>query len=295
MEKLRLEPTAALVMKWASKLYTEGPAHRYMNHLDLSSGEDLLDQCNSVCNWYGEVILNRKSFIKHLIEQELRNTDGKYQLIFLAAGKSPLPLEITFDNSARIHRVFEVDTSGMEDKRRLYLKLFPDITDKLQCLTADITSPAIIELLESGEYGYCRDIRSIVILEGISYYLKKRDLEDIIARFRSGKENIFIIEYLIPGKYIDRRRKSIPEEVFNIIQGYCRLKAVKTYTAEELRRVFLRNDGELTEYYSMAEMELNRTGSNDYFRKPSDGWIECALGRTDALQKVRGTSLPGQS
>lgn len=285
MEKLRLEPTAALVMKWACKLYNEGPARKYVNHLDLSSGDKLLKECNSVCNWYEEVILNRKSFIKHLIEQELRNFEGKFQLIFLAAGKSPLPLEITFENPGRIHRVFEVDTSGMEDKMRLYLHLFPELAARTQCITADITSPDIIEVLGRQKGGYRQDIRSIVILEGISYYLTKQDLKNIIARFRSGRENIFIIEYMVPGTYIDHPRKSIPEKVFNIIQDYCRLTVINSYTQDELREMFLEEGGNLTECYSMVEMELHRTGSNTYFKKPGDGWIQCAIGRTGAVVK----------
>ncbi|MFO8143335.1 MAG: class I SAM-dependent methyltransferase [Dehalococcoidales bacterium] len=283
MKKLRLEPTAALVMKWAWKLYNEGPARKYVNRLDLSSGDKLLKECNSVCDWYEEVILNRKSFIKYLIEQELRNTCEKFQLIFLASGKSPLPLEIVFENPARIHRVFEVDTSGMEDKKRLYLNLFPELADKLQCLTADITSPDIIKAIGQQRGGYRQDICSIVILEGISYYLNKQDLKNIITRFRSGKENIFIIEYMVPGTYIDHSRKTIPEEVFNIIQDYCRLTAINSYTGDELRKMFLEEGGDLTGCYSMVDMELNRTGSNAYFKKPGDGWIECASGRTGAI------------
>ena len=62
MDRLRLEPTAALVMQWSLKLYKEEPVLRFINQLDLSSGKNLYDKCHSVCDWYDEVILNRKSF-----------------------------------------------------------------------------------------------------------------------------------------------------------------------------------------------------------------------------------------
>ncbi len=88
--KLKLETTAALVMKWALPLYQKSPAIEFVNRLDLSSGTELYEKCRSVCDWYDEVILNRKSFIKHLIEQRLTGDERKYQLIILAAGKSPM-------------------------------------------------------------------------------------------------------------------------------------------------------------------------------------------------------------
>jgi hypothetical protein len=148
MDKLKLEPTAALVMQWASKLYYEEPVLRFVNQLDLSSGKTLLDKCNSVCNWYDEVILNRKSFIKHLIEQELSAAEQEYQLVFLAAGKSPLPIEILLRNSSEVYRIFEVDVSGIDEKKRLYLELFPQLLDKLQCVTADIASSDVLGVLD---------------------------------------------------------------------------------------------------------------------------------------------------
>ncbi|MBN1189685.1 MAG: class I SAM-dependent methyltransferase [Dehalococcoidales bacterium] len=282
-DKLRLEPTAALVMQWALKLYTEDTVLQYVNQLDLSSGEALLKECNSVCDWYDEVILNRKNFIKYLIDQELSAAKQEFQLIFLAAGKSPSSVEILYTNPHKIHRIFEVDSSGMEDKKRLYLQVCPELTDKLRCVTADITSPDILSVLDMPVNGYRHDMKSIIIMEGISYYLHKNDLQNIITRFRTDRENLFIIEYMIPYRYVNPARRQIPEEIFKIIQDSCGLSAVTSYTKNELRTLFLKNRGDLIAGYSMADMELNRTGANAYFEKPSDGWIECAIGRIGTL------------
>ncbi|MDD4984277.1 MAG: class I SAM-dependent methyltransferase, partial [Dehalococcoidales bacterium] len=244
-DKLRLEPTAALVMLWALGLYTEDPVLQYMHQLDLSSGEALLKECNSICDWYHEVILNRKSFIKHLIEQELSAAKQEFQLIFLAAGKSPLSVEILSKNPHKIHRIFEVDLSGMEDKKRLYLKVCPELTDKLQCVTADINSPDLQSVLEMPLNSYRHDMQSIVVMEGISYYLHKENLQSIIARFRTASENFFIIEYMIPYRYVNQARRHIPEEVFKIIQNHCGLRAVTSYTKNELKTIFRKNSGDL--------------------------------------------------
>lgn len=40
MDRLKLEPTAALVMAWALPLYKEGTIGDFVRQLDLSSGQD---------------------------------------------------------------------------------------------------------------------------------------------------------------------------------------------------------------------------------------------------------------
>ncbi len=167
--KLKLEPTAALVMKWALPLYRNSPALEFVNRLDLSSGTELYEKCRSVCDWYDEVILNRKSFIKHLIEQRLTGDERKYQLIILAAGKSPMAIEIMSEHSDKIHRIFEIDISGMEDKQCLYDSVFPQYADKMKCLKSDISNGDIPSILNDGDNGYHDNIPKIIDIEGVSY------------------------------------------------------------------------------------------------------------------------------
>ena len=279
MDKLRLEPTAALVMQWALRLYNEEAILRFVSRLDLSSGKTIFDKCHSVCNWYDEIILNRKSFIKHLIEQELCAAKQEYQLVFLAGGKSPLPIEILFRYSSKVYRIFEIDVSGMEEKNSLYLELFPESLEKLKCINADIASPDILDVLNRTEIGYRTDLPTIILMEGISYYLRKQELKNIIASFQWQKEGIFIIEYLVPCQLVGQARRSIPEEIFRIIQDDCGLDGITSYTKEELRSFFREKGGDLIATYTMVDMEVARTGANTYFTKPSDGWIECIVAR----------------
>jgi hypothetical protein len=284
MDKLKLEPTAALVMQWALRLYNEEAILRFLGQLDLSSGKNLYDKCHSVCTWYDEIILNRKSFIKHLIEQKLCAAEQEYQLIFLASGKSPLPIEILSGYSSKVYRIFEVDVSGIEEKKKLYLELFPEFLEKLKCVKADIASPYIWGILDRSEVGYRPDLPAIIIMEGISYYLRKQELKNVIGMFQREKPAFFIIEYLVPYRCIDQARRSIPKEIFRIIQEDCGLDGITSYTKRELRRFFWENGGDLIASYSMMDMELARTGDNAYFQKPTDGWIECIVGRVGAFR-----------
>ena len=279
MDKLRLEPTAALVMLWALSLYNEEPVLRFVRQLDVSSGYPLYNKCDAVCNWYSQVILNRKSFVRHLIEQKLLTTKWQYQLVFLAAGMSPLSIEILSTYSQKVHRIFEVDISGVEDKRRLYYKLFPKFRDKLKCINADIATTNILDILDSPDFGYRRDLPSIVLMEGISYYLSRQELKNILASFTVERGSIFIIEYLIPYQYVCQARRPIPKKVFKIIQEDCGLGEITSYTKDELRSLLRENGGDLIASYCMRDMELTRTGANTYFKKSSDGWIECVVGK----------------
>ena len=282
--KLQLEPTAALVMQWALKLYNEEATLRFINRLDLSSGDNLYRKCNSACEWYEEVILNRKGFIKYLIERELSTAKQEYQLVILAAGKSPLTIEILSKHSAKLHSILEVDIAGMEEKKNLYLELFPEFQGKLECINANIISSDIQEVIGSLNIRYRHDLPTIVLMEGISYYLKKQELKDVIASFKKNNKCIFIIEYLVPYQYVDRSRIYIPKDIFRIIHEDCGLDSITSYTKEELRSFFRENGGDLLASFSMADMEMARTGTKTYFKNVSAGWIECIIGSVGTSQ-----------
>jgi hypothetical protein len=280
MDKVKLEPTAALVMKWAMKSYTNEIVLQFINQLDLSSGEELFAKCRAVCKWYEEVIQNRKCFIKQLIEQQLAATESEYQLIFLAAGKSPLAIEMLIKNYSKIRLIFETDMYGMGEKKKLYDKVCSDFSNKLKCITADIASTNVVTMLDKLEIGYRHDIRTIILLEGISYYLSITEMKKIIASFQSEKKkNIIIIEYLVPCEYVDINRRHIPKQIFKIIQERTGLNESSCYTEDELKGYFREEAGDLIESYSMVDMEFARTGINTYFKKPNDGWIECVIGK----------------
>ncbi len=85
----------------------------------------------------------------------------------------------------------------------------------------------ISNILEKLEIGYQRNIQTIILLEGISYYLSKSELKKIIASFQSeNKKNIIIIEYLVPCMYVGKNRTHIPKKIFKIIQEHVGLTEI---------------------------------------------------------------------
>jgi hypothetical protein len=156
MNKLKLEPTAALVMVWALPLYEKGAVCDFVRQLDLSSGAELFCRCQAACNWYGEVIRNRKHFIHNQIVEHLK-ADGLIQIVLLAAGKSPLGLELLLQCSSKISAIFEVDITGMAEKETAYQRTAPEVANRLKCITADIASQSLRK--SSGK----RDVATILL------------------------------------------------------------------------------------------------------------------------------------
>ena len=272
-----LKPTSALVMLWAEPLYKTGPALEFIDLLDLSSGLSLYQICNEICPWYGEVIRNRKYFIRDLIAKTVSEYDERCDIIIPAAGKTPLSLEILSGMDSHIGRIYEVDISGMEEKKAIYDEHFPDYTDKISCITADIISG---EWMDRISCNINESTPVIIIFEGISYYISKSEFERIISHFSTGKrQNTIIIEYLIPCGYVAEDRRDIPGKIFSRIMQNSGNSHVQCYTGSVLGEMIKKAGGGSVSVYTMKDMEHYRTGENRYFYGPDSGWIECILGR----------------
>jgi O-methyltransferase involved in polyketide biosynthesis len=274
---LKLSDTAALVMSWSMPLYKQGLARSYIDCLDLSAGDALLMSCNEVCPWYDKVILDRKHFVRCLVENVLRSSnEGPWQIVIPAAGVSPLSLELLAGNSTNIASIFEIDLSEMEEKNALYRSIAPALHVKVRHITGDITAPTFIEVLKN--VGYRSELPTIVLLEGISYYISREDLRRLISIFRSEQQqNKIIIEYLLPCSSISEERWEIPKGVFGTIKDHAGLQHIRCYTADNIEVLLKGVGGNTLVHYSQADMERARTGTQIRFQRIRDGWIGCSV------------------
>ena len=109
--KIKLEPTAAFVMTLALGLFRENElTQKFVEQLDLSSGQDLIEDAKKVENLEltQELMCNRKFTVRHCLFDEIINSAEPVQIVILAAGKSPLSLEAV---------------EAMPDKIKKYLRL----------------------------------------------------------------------------------------------------------------------------------------------------------------------------
>ena len=197
--------TAALVMLWAGRYYQETPLiRRYVDRLDLSLGVPLLDRYNEICPWYSEVIINRKHFIKDTVITLLKKNDEKTTIINLGAGFSPLGLEILPWLSDDV-RLIELDLRNMEAKQQLYSELAPDRVHLISCIETDLSNTdSLIKIVRenSNEQGRTH---LIVVMEGLSYYIDRQVMQQVLTSFRDISHHLTFICQLPTNKFAGLR------------------------------------------------------------------------------------------
>ncbi|MFZ1021810.1 MAG: class I SAM-dependent methyltransferase [Halobacteriota archaeon] len=277
--KMRLDHTAALVTSWAAPLYAEGPTAAFVGQLDLSQGQELLARCDGICPWYGEVIRDRKHFLSHFIQKELATRAEQCQVVIPAAGVSPLAFELLLSQRDRVKKVIEVDIAGTAEKHRLYSTVAPHLADRIACVTADITTAGFSAGMLETEGGYQPDVPTIVLFEGISYYITEAQLRRAIAVFRSAQQqNLIVLEHLVPCALVNEARRSIPSGIFRTIGTYVGLSNIRCYSPAHVEALFQSVRCSEVQHYSSTDMERVRKGKPQRFVEDGDGWIGCAVG-----------------
>ncbi|OPX74594.1 MAG: Leucine carboxyl methyltransferase [Methanoregulaceae archaeon PtaU1.Bin059] len=277
---LDLEPTAALVMAWAEDLYREGSAALFYSRLDLSAGTRLKDECDSVCPWYPEVMKNRKWFIRHLASEAVSGARGPCQVVILAAGKSPLALELLDCHPEKIAAIIETDIAGMEEKQEIYGAVAPRASKRIRCVHADIFDHrgTFGAILATGMYDPCRT--TLVVFEGISYYVPPRVSLGILSLFTSReRKNTLILDSLLPCRFVREDRRYISRGIWGIIHRRCKFQDTVTYSPTEMEAMLISAGCREVCHHAMNEMELLRTGRNQYFPTVEHGWIRVSTGR----------------
>jgi hypothetical protein len=270
-----LQPSAALVMIMAKSLFTEGIVGKFMDELDLSSGIELKEQCDFICPWYGEVVLDRKFLVHHLTSAHIAASPVPCRVVIPAAGMSPLALQLIEEwNSDKLAEVIESDIAGMKEKEKIYQHLVPGESCRLKCITADINSESDLRRILPESHIM---LTTILVLEGITYYLPPDTITRLLCYFSTpDRRNRAIIEYMQPCGDFSPGREALPKGIFRCIMDACGLEKVFPYHISDMIRIVELAGGQVVRQYSLTDMELMRTGENRYFPKTEDGWKWCA-------------------
>lgn len=279
---MKLEPTAAFVMAMADDVFTAHPlTRRYMEQLDISSADGLVEEHRQLGVYEAahNTLSNRKFGVHHLATGILQQSAGPMQLVFLAAGKSPLGLELLSEQADKIARIFEVDVTPFSAKAALYHTLLPQSEQKVAFIEQDILSTALIPALV--KQGYDPAKPTLLLLEGITHYIDHATCKALLARFVSpARQTQVILEYSVPLDHVpDPVRREKIRQAFAIIEERYHPQGMTKYTHAWIRETFATLGGELIQILQMDEMERLRHGKNEYFPTPESGWIELAVGR----------------
>ena len=169
-----ISATSALVLNWTSKdIWKSKNARDYVESLDLSEGESLLNMySDQQKHMQTQSVTNRKYFVRKTTVEFL-NENTKGQVIILAAGIAPLSVEVAslFPESM----VFDIDKYSMKDKEKHLNNICPNI----KFMESDITDTEFLETVLI-KNGWDPEKPSILVMEGITYYLLEKELKNIL-------------------------------------------------------------------------------------------------------------------
>lgn len=266
-----LSSTSALVLLWTNgRIHRNTLASKFLRLLNLEPGKELHFKCNQIWPDYSEVIKNRKHCVLDLVQMNIKNNTN-LQVIILGAGMDTLSLEILSQN--REIKIFEIDYS-MDEKKTLIEKINPVILESLSLISSDLkNSNGLLNSLKN--YGWIQKNPTLVVLEGVSYYLTESDLEKILKIFKTrNKKNHIILEYLLTEDLVSKERRLIPKKIFNLIANETGLSNITRYNHKKIKNIIKILNGSTVKRFTMKEMELKRTGNNVFFKRVRSGWIE---------------------
>jgi O-methyltransferase involved in polyketide biosynthesis len=263
-----ISATSALVLNWASKeIWTTRNAQEYFAGLDLSEGDQLLARFDEQSRFMQtQSVTNRKYFVlEHSVDFLNEHQKGNGQVIILAAGIAPLSVEL-----ATIHPeslVFDVDKYSMTEKEK-YLK---NICPNIRFIECDITN---IELLNEVliRQGWNPDQPAVLVMEGITYYLREDDLRNIL-KFFSGYQCRLIADFMLKPEFTEEKNRIYGIEVFRKIQESVGLDFLNFYAPDYFMQMVKDCGFDRAERFTMDIIQKERTGNKAPFEFEDSGWI----------------------
>lgn len=265
-----LSPTSSLVLFLAGRQsYSQKNTQKYLDYINFDNEHVSIKEFIKIWPPMDNVIKNRKYAIKKMAYDFL-SKNNKAQVVILAAGLDPLSIEIAslYPQSC----IFEIDKYNMEVKKQLLKKI--GNLENIKCLTSDLTDVATVEkhLLQAS---WNKQTPTLLIAEGISYYLSIKDLWNIVAIFKSPKtSNELILEYLLPYDLINEKYRNIAKQVFQKLEKDYQLSGIIHYSEELIKKQLPQISGILKKTLNFYEVEQDRLGKNSFFTESKDGWIE---------------------
>lgn len=275
MNKIKLDPIVSLNIKWCEKALDAQLFSDLNNNIDLANCDSLYNECESVCDWYDDVISGREYFSLNIIDEILNDNKEDHLLVMLGAFNSPLSLALLRKNYPRLDMIIEIDSKGMDKKKELYDTCFPELSEKIKCITADISSSSVRELIKSMLKEYYSDKHCIILMEGMLQNMPEEKFKELLLCITSdNRGNTIIFDSLVPFNDVSINHKDIEGKIFNLIKHPEETGMLQTYTNERINDILTENGGHLLDNINMYNLERKRFGRNIHFSSSSESWKE---------------------
>lgn len=272
--EIEISATSALVLNWTNNnIWKSTEVSEYMDSIDLSEGNTILKLFSDEENYmHTQSVTNRKYFMRQSAVSFLEQCKAKKinaQVIILAAGIAPLSIELAslFPHAA----IFDVDKFLMQEKEIDIKKMFKDRLRNIHFVKSDITNIAELEsrLLKAG---WKPEEQTLLIMEGITYYLKEVDLKYILEYFFN-KNTSLACDFLLNYDDIHESNRKFGLDVFGKIKESVGLDFVESYAPEYFMNLLSEIGYKDPERVQMTEVQKERTGWPEPYRNPESGWI----------------------
>jgi len=166
--------------------------------------------------------------------------------------------------------IYEVDSANMGLKSTMIRRSGADLRRRIRCLESDLRNTAdVVNTLKVS--GWDDSKPSLLVFEGISYYLDRETMSNLVSLFATEKrQNVMILEYLLENDLIRPDRRHIPRMVFDIIKEHGSVQITR-YAQDTIQSCF--KSIRILEGHTLKDMEKCRCGYNRYFKTDDDGWI----------------------
>jgi len=242
----------------------------YMRNLDLSEGQSLLERFSAEENlMHTQTVSSRKFFVRKTVcgfLERLQREGRSGQVVILAAGLAPMSVEIAslFPESA----VFDVDMYNMQEKQKLLGDRLPNIAFG-ECDIADIEK--LDSVLAGG--GFRKDEPTIVVLEGILYYLSPSALRNVLG-YLSKNRCAVVGEFGLKPELVNEDTRIHLLDVFAKIRGQVEMDSATFYSDDSISGLLREAGFGSVTLHNFQLIQKERTGAEYPFTSPDSSWIK---------------------
>lgn len=263
--------TSAFVLRFTHQNIYRGKAARtFFSQIDLSPADTIMEQFQD--NWDDKrsEVLNRKHGVEKC-SREYLNENPSAQVIHLGAGLDPLSIDLA--ECYPLAQIFDVDMANMSLKAEINQMINgPEVA----FLTANLTDvPSLTEVLNHA--GWRPDAPTLLVSEGISYYIPKHIYQNTLAALRTSG-GCLVFEYSIPDALLVGTPKAdLYHDFFARFTDFLKLPfPMQRYEDSEIHDLAGILDGAVQRILIQHELEFSRLGKNVLRKDPNMGAIQIA-------------------
>ena len=194
----------------------------------------------------------------------------------LAAGKSPVFLEIFNDNISENIKFYELDISPFDEKILIYKDIVPNFEKFFEFIEVDLVSDQFLEKINN--LNIYND-KNIFIMEGLTHYISSEAIIKILKNIKEiSNESQILIEYAPPFDSIQEDIIIPVREMFTLMENHFFNQGMYKYLYTDFEDFFQQVGGFATKKFIMKVMEKERTDKNEFFDSNLSGPVEIMEG-----------------